>query len=63
MMSRREALDLLLVARPVGKVLQVAEVDGRLVGKPVVDLAENRQAADPGVEHTDGTRVSHSRSF
>jgi hypothetical protein len=40
----------------------VAEVDGRLERQPAQDLAQDRQAADSGVEYADGTWVGHGLS-
>ena len=54
-----EVPDLRLVARPVGKVPEVGEVDGGLVGQLTLQLSKNGEAAHARVEHPDGARVTH----
>ena len=54
-----EMPDLRLVARAIGEVAEVSEVDGGLVGQLTLELTENGEAAHARVEHADGARVTH----
>ena len=57
-----EREDLVVGPRAVRRAGVVAEVDRRFAGQPADDLAQDRQSADPGVEHADGSRVRHVSS-
>ena len=56
---RREREDLLVGSHAVGRPGVVAEVERRFARRAADDLAQDRQAADPGVEDPDRTRVGH----
>ena len=55
------AVDLVVGAGTVRRAGVVAEIDARLAGEPPHDLAEDGQPADPGVEESDGSPVTHRR--
>jgi len=54
-----EATHLVLVARSVGEVVEVREVDRRLLGQLLTDRPEHRQPAHARIEDSNRPLVSH----
>src|SRR5690606_29832762 len=57
-----KAADLLQGAGAVGHVALVGKIEDILFGKLAAHLAQDRETADPGVEHGNGTCINHGTS-